>query len=74
MYYLKLPESRKANTEDRKEEDIRKLWDCAKLFVKYTSQMNIWKKQLDWEPSNEKERQLLITLKEENKKWKYFRT
>ena len=72
---FELPESKETNTEDRKEEDIRKFIGLCRNICK----INITEESLEKairlsKVSDDKERLLLITLKEENKKGKYFRT
>ena len=61
--YFELPESRKPNTEDKKEEDIRKFMGLCKNICK----VNIKEESLE-KASYDNKRPLLITLKEENTK------
>ena len=70
---FELPESKETNTEDRKEEDIRKFIALCRNICK----VNIIEESLEkairlGKVSDDKERPLLITLKEENKKREIF--
>ena len=71
---FELPESKKANIDNRKEEDITKFMGLCKNICK----VNIMEESLEkairlGKASDDKERPLLVTLKEENKKREIFK-
>ena len=67
--YLNSPQSKKANTDDRKEEDIKKFMGLCKNICK----VNIMEESLEkairlGKASDDEDRPLLVTLREEIKK------